>query len=251
MFILHGSMAVTQKLSCQVEQLLHHGDHVYTVVLRPSRAVPRFHPGQFLHLALDPYDPTGFWPDSRAFSIASPPTERTRILISYSVQGRFTTRMEEELVEGCEVWVKMPYGRFLVDATTDVVLFAGGTGITAFIAFLERLQPNSQTVNLAYGARTRDLLLYKESILDCIERAPALDVCFFIEQGGEKETAADSPGQNEHRGRVSVASAWRRIPRPLEATYYIAGPPVMLDTVSRDLRAKGIAQEAINIDAWE
>lgn len=244
-------MAVTQKFSCQVEQLLDHGDHVHTVVLRPSRRVPRFHPGQFLHLALDSYDPTGFWPDSRAFSIASPPTERNRIRISYSVQGRFTTRMEKELVEGGKVWVKMPYGKFLVDARTDVVILAGGTGITAFIGFLERLQPNGQRVHLTYGARTRDLLIYKESILDCMERVPALDVCFFIERGHENEAAEDSPGQHEHQGRVSVASVWSRIPRPLEATYYIAGPPAMLDTVSQDLRAQGIAQKAINIDAWE
>ena len=37
----------------------------------PNGRAPRFRPGQFLHLALDAYDPSGFWPDSRVFSIAS------------------------------------------------------------------------------------------------------------------------------------------------------------------------------------
>ena len=243
-------MAVTQKVACQVEQIVRHGEHVHTVVLRPARLVPRFRPGQFLHLALDPYDPSGFWPDSRAFSIASPPTDRDRLRISYSVRGRFTKRMEEELVEGGEIWIKMPYGEFVVDEFGDVVLFAGGTGITAFMAFLEKIQPGGQqAVNLAYGGRTKELLIYQELVHRCVERVPSLDVCYFVEE--RSGTVADIPGQAEHKGCVSVATVWPRILRPLEAAYYIAGPPAMLDTVSRDLRSQGVGPEAINIDAWE
>src|SRR5438046_208202 len=130
-------MAVVQRLACQVERLIQHGGRVYTIVLRPERPAPVFRPGQFLHLALDPYDATGFWPESRVFSIASSPTERNRLCITYSAAGRFTTRMEAELAEGRHVWVKMPYGEFVVRKTTDVALFAGGTGITAFTDFLD------------------------------------------------------------------------------------------------------------------
>ena len=245
-------MAVTQKLTCRVEQIVHHGEHVYTVILRPARLVPRFRPGQFLHLALDPYDPSGFWPDSRAFSIASPATERDRLRISYSVQGRFTTRMEEELVEGGKVWVKMPYGKFVVDVSVDAVLFAGGTGITAFIAFLERLEPNGErAVNLAYGGRTKELLIYQDLIHRCAARVPSLDVCYFVEEREGSGTGVDASGQSEYLGYVSVAAVWPRIPRPSEAAYYIAGPPPMLDAVSQDLRAQGIGAEAIRIDVWE
>ena len=49
--------------------------------------VPRFTPGQFLHLALDPYDADGFWPDSRVFSIASSPDARTNLAITYAHWG--------------------------------------------------------------------------------------------------------------------------------------------------------------------
>ena len=68
---------MAQKLNCVVEQVIDHGERVYTLALRPERPVPRFRPGQFLHLALDPYDPSGFWPESRVFSIASPPRSGT------------------------------------------------------------------------------------------------------------------------------------------------------------------------------
>src|SRR5579864_3378287 len=117
-------MPVTQKLGCVVERVVAHGEHVYTLALRPERPVPRFRAGQFLHLALDPYDPSGFWPESRVFSIASSPCERDEIRLSYAVHGRFTQRMEREAVEGREIWIKLPYGEFIIESRGDIVLFA-------------------------------------------------------------------------------------------------------------------------------
>ena len=97
---------MAQKLNCVVEQIIDHGERVYTLALRPERPVPRFVPGQFLHLALDPYDATGFWPESRVFSIASPPAERDLVRITYAVHGRFTARMESGLAEGTQAWIR-------------------------------------------------------------------------------------------------------------------------------------------------
>src|ERR1700730_14918876 len=116
-----------QELGCVVGRVVPHGERGYTRALRPERLVPRFRAGQFLHLALDPYDPSGFWPESRVFSIASPPARRDTARITYAVHGRFTARMESELVEGRGIRIKMPYGEFVIDTRASVVLFAGGT----------------------------------------------------------------------------------------------------------------------------
>ena len=115
------------KFRCQVTEILAHGERVYSLFLKPEQAAPRFLPGQFLHLALDAYTPGDFWPDSRTFSIASAPTERRLLRITYAVKGKFTTRMEAELHAGSLVWVKMPYGEFTVPSDQDVCLLAGGT----------------------------------------------------------------------------------------------------------------------------
>lgn len=93
-------MTVVQKLRCEVQRLVHHGDHVYTIDLASHKLFPLFEPGQFLHLALDDYDPSGYWPESRVFSIASPTDQRERLSLTYSVRGRFTARMENELRGG-------------------------------------------------------------------------------------------------------------------------------------------------------
>jgi ferredoxin-NADP reductase len=239
-------MPVTQKLGCLVERVVAHGERVYTLALRPERLVPRFRAGQFLHLALDPYDPSRFWPESRVFSIASPPGERDTVRITYAVHGPFTARMESDLVEGRHVWIKMPYGDFVVDSRADVVLFAGGTGITAFTAFLEELPPDGrQSVTLAYGARTGALLIYRDVVERCARRLPSLQVSYFVEQESEDAPPAATPG------RVSVDAVWPRLRAPLDAEYYISGPPPMLRGIGDDLRARDIAPEAIHIDAWE
>jgi len=239
-------MPVTQKLRCVIERLEAHGERVYTLALRPERLVPRFRAGQFLHLALDPYDPSGFWPESRVFSIASPPAQRDAVRITYAVHGRFTARMESDLAEGRQVWIKMPYGDFVVDSRADVVLFAGGTGITAFTAFLEDLTSAAdRSVTLAYGARTNDLLIYRDVVERCAQRLPSLDVSYFVEQDGGNDPPAVTSG------RVSVEAVWPRLRRPLDTSYYISGPPPMLRTIGQDLRARNVPPEAIHIDAWE
>src|SRR5580700_9013476 len=235
-----------QKLGCVVERVVSHGERVYTLALRPERLMPRFRAGQFLHLALAPYDPSGFWPESRVFSIASPPAERDAVRITYAVHGRFTARMESDLVPGRQVWIKMPYGDFVIDEGADVALFAGGTGITAFTAFLEGLTPDAEcSVTLAYGARTSSLLIYRDVVERCTERLPSFDVSYFVEHEGDIDRSAPEGRVRWTRGRVSVESLWARLRRPFHTAYYISGPPSMLKTIGRELRARDIAPESI------
>jgi ferredoxin-NADP reductase len=236
-------MGIPQKLCCQVAAIKDHGERVYTVDLLPERPAPRFRPGQFLHLALDRYDPSSFWPESRVFSIASSPSQRERLRISYSVKGRFTTGMERELHVGGQVWVKLPYGDFVIRGERNVVLFAGGTGITAFTAFLEGLTSTfSSQVMLFYGVRRPELFLYQDMIAARVAAVPRLTVHYFVEQGARG---------NHLSGRLSAEAALPLIQEPLDASYYLSGPPLMLRTLRGQLKQQGVLAEAISVDAWE
>ena len=230
-------MAVVRTIRCTVLRVVDHGEHVYSVELKPSSPVPRFLPGQFLHIALDPYEPGGFWPESRVFSIASSPEERDRLLITFAVKGAFTTRMEHELRPGAEVWVKLPYGEFVVDPARDAVLLAGGTGVTAFTAFLQSLSPDhAARVQLFYGARTTDLFVYGDLVAACARRAPSLRTALVCE---------------ETHGRLNVRVAWPAIEGLRNPLFYLSGPPAMLAALTLQLQAQGVPDERIHIDAWE
>jgi ferredoxin-NADP reductase len=245
-----------RKIRCTVESITDHGGRVYTVDLAPANPVPSFRPGQFLHLTVDDYDPSGFWPESRVFSIASSPRDRMRLRICYSVKARYTTRMEQTLRVGGEVWIKMPYGDFVIDETNDAVLVAGGTGISAFTAFIQALKPNHpRMVTLIYGVRNPSLLLFQDMLLAQAERVPQFRVIYFAEELREPIN-----GGTWHAGRISLGAVFRAVTSethspvarfPTSAAFYLSGPPVMLTALGTDLRARGVAPEDIRTDAWE
>jgi NAD(P)H-flavin reductase len=239
-------MPTPQKLLCRVKSIVPHGEHVYTVeLIAETPPVPRFKPGQFFHLALDPYDPAGFWPESRVFSIASSPRQRDKIKFTYSVKGRYTTRMEQEIVGGRDVWVKMPYGEFLVNLNRPVVLLAGGTGITAFTALLDDLVGSPPCpLTVFYGARQRDLLIYRPLVERCVQDVKGFRAFYALE-------TLEQGAQNELPGQISIASVWQHVPDPTGSSFYISGPPAMLKTLSSQLRDKGVKGQDIHIDAWE
>lgn len=243
-------MAMPQKIRCVVKKITDHGDHVYTVDLNPERPLPRFKPGQFLHLTLDDYDPSGFWPESRVFSIASSQNCKKILKISYSVRGRYTGRMENELRESMSVWVKLPYGDFVIQDTNNIVLLAGGTGITAFIAYIDGLDNElNGNVFLAYGARKRELLLYR----DLIDAKAKANECFrslyFLEDDNGDSNYLNS---NEFlRGCLSLEAMWNQLQEPQCANYYMAGPPAMIQSLTTILLSKNIKQEQIKVDVWE
>jgi ferredoxin-NADP reductase len=230
-------VAVVRRIRCRVLAVTDHGERVHTVELEPSIPVPSFKPGQFLHLALDPYDGAGFWPESRVFSIASSPRIRDRLTITYAAKGAFTGRMEHELVPGATVWVKLPYGEFVIDDGRDAVLFAGGTGVTAFTAFLQSLTPDhASRVLLFYGARTQDLFVYGPLVGSMAAAVPTLTSHLVCEAT---------------HGRLSVEAAWPAIEPLLNPIFYLSGPPPMLESLAAQLVAREVHPDLIQTDVWE
>lgn len=253
-------MSMPRKSRCTVAAIAAHGSGVYTVDLQPESPVPIFRAGQFLHLTVDDYDPAGFWPESRVFSIASSQRDRSRLRICYSVKGRYTTRMERMLAVGTQLWVKLPYGEFVVDDTQDAVLIAGGTGISAFTAFIEALTPHptagAPRVTLVYGARSPDLWLFRDMLDRQAHACPFFSALFFSESG--LPAALHPPGLRILPGRISLdalfaphgaGAAWAEARAP--TLFYLSGPPPMLAALATDLQARGVEPSRIRTDAWD
>jgi ferredoxin-NADP reductase len=245
-------MPSPRKIRCAVAAITDHGERVYTLDLKPESPVPAFRPGQFLHLAIDEYDPSSFWPESRVFSIANSPADRGHLLVCFSVKGAFTTRMEQELRVGSEVWAKLPYGDFVIEPSAQVVLFAGGTGVSAFTAFIGDLGPtHAGRIHLYYGARSADLLIFREELEQTLARVPGFHLTYCLERGTLVPT-------DTHSGRLKVRSGMLSAEFPAQdgfqnpcTIFYLSGPPGMLKALSASLSRAGVAPANIRIDAWE
>ena len=133
-------MSTPIRFIAKLEKITPYVEDVFKLYFVAEHKNTRFKPGQFLHLTLEDFDPIeAYWPDSRVFSICSPPRSCV-ISIVYSVKGAYTTRMRNELVEGEEYWLKLPYGDFIIEHHVGLkeaaVLIAGGTGNSPFISTL-------------------------------------------------------------------------------------------------------------------
>lgn len=240
-------MPTPRRLRGVVDSVVEHAPDVYTVSIRLERQGPRFRAGQFLQLALDPYEPSAQWPESRAFSIANSPSQRELLTIAYSVKGRFTARMAVDLLPGREVWVKLPYGSFYLESTPEqeTVLIAGGTGMTPFASFLGLASETGfeAPVRLFYGARTPELLLFRDLISLCCQTLKSFSCHLFAESGLTANGVSS--------GRLDPSGVVTHVTAPREAVYYLAGPPAMVENFRNQLLAEGVPAEQICVDDWE
>lgn len=209
---------------------------IRTVALRPLEKAYKYNPGQFLHLALDEYDPAGPWPESRCFSMQSSPDEEL-IKITFAAKGKFTERMALELAAGKVIHVKLPYGDLFQGEQEGKksVFVAGGTGITPFLSlFTSRAFAAYPEPRLYLGVRDLSHHLYAADL----EKARTVNPSFgFTLLNEEKEGRLDIRNILKENGPAAV--------------YFISGPPVMIKNFKNSLAADGVPAENIRTDDWE
>lgn len=244
------------KVQASVHSVVPHGAGVYEVAFKPEGNPPRFKAGQFLHLTVDDFDPSGgFWPESRVFSIASEPGSEL-IQIVYSVKGLYTKKMEAELKPGRQVWLKLPYGDFIIDksieADQDVVLVAGGTGVSPFIPYLAGISEkglDKKQVRLYYGTRLKSFVLFPDVISGCARNQRGFKAVISIES--ESSKGLDVPGATVRDGRLSIETILAECGDLKNTVYFLSGPPIMIKLFRTQLAEKGVSQNCIKIDDWE
>jgi NAD(P)H-flavin reductase len=258
-------MANPVKLKAVVTHLQQFGKDTYQVRFKPQSTIPKFKAGQFLHLAIDEYDPMGgFWPESRVFSIASAPGSQ-EIGIIYSVKGHYTARMEHELFVGREVWLKLPYGSFIIDnivhGNQDVVLVAGGTGISPFLSYLE-LRSNSNCVLassysnssnynkiiLYYGVREYELLVALDQI-NIWSGASAFTAHILVENGNP--VRQNKENISFEKGSLDIDRIFKDSCILTNPVFFLSGPPAMIFSFRQQLLDYGMSPDNIAIDEWE
>jgi ferredoxin-NADP reductase len=246
-------MAQPIRFPAVVQQVTRHTPDVISYRLRADKRLPRFTPGQFIHLTVEPFDPASFWPESRVFSVANAVADRKTVELTISRQGAYTSKILDQLAEGDQVWAKGPYGEFTIDGRQGyprAVLIAGGTGITPFCAFMDAAINHGalpvEQASLYYGAQTPSLLVYRALAERCAAEVPGFQAHYFAEQDG------DPADQSLHSGRIDLTAIMRHCDEPNATAFYISGPKSMIDAFRTTLVGTyGMSANQVLIDAWE
>jgi ferredoxin-NADP reductase len=200
---------------------------------------------------LDHFDPTtGFWPESRVFSIAQVNGERSEASIVYSVKGSYTGRMEKELKSGMEVWIKAPFGEFIipnfVGPGETAVLIAGGTGLAPFIPFIDSPE-GTIPVQLFYGLRSPELLLFGEELTGFSKKG-GNSLHLFLEEDGSPDL--DGAEYEKTKGSLSIPVILNACGNGKSRIFFLSGPPGMIESFRTELIGSGIEDSKIIIDEW-
>jgi ferredoxin-NADP reductase len=235
-------MASPVKIKAVVAEAVHPTCSVASYRFTPQGRVPKFHAGQFLHIALDEYHPDAQWPESRVFSIASSPAKRhEELAVTISVKGRFTERIFQTLEKGTECWLKLPYGEFLFPPDKHLTLIAGGVGITPYLSLLKQMleEKSEQAVTLCYGIRSAEHYLFGDLLDRCAAELPSFGKTVWCEDGsvsGEK-------------GILNIDAIHAAAPDG--SLFYLSGPPAMISAFKKSLFDFGVETERICVDDWE
>ncbi len=206
---------------------------IYTLEFESLERPYKYHPGQFLHLAIDEdYDGSGQWPESRCFSMQSNPSEKN-IRITYAVKGIFTKEMEKTLKEGSKVWLKLPYGDLFQQPHNkeNTVFIAGGTGITPFLSLFNHESFNEYTNPKIYlGFRSKEYNIYEQEL-----NSVQLCVPYIFYQ--------------DTQGVIDINMIFTE--NGTKSDYFISGPLAMIKAFKRTLISKGIPATNVLTDDWE
>lgn len=243
-------MAAIRKIQATVKEIISYSDTVCKFILQPAKRSFDFKAGQFLHLAMDAYDPSFNWPESRVFSVANSPTRKDVIEILVSRKGKFTGQMFEQLKSGDNVWLKLPYGIFNFDDSLerDSVLIAGGTGISPFISFLQfaidkKLNP---VISLNYGVNNTELIIIEDLIKEAEQKLENFKYNLYIEKPENGNT-----NLKFNNGILDIHQVIKQSKELNQPLFYLSGPPAMIENFEQALINSGIKTQNIKYDIWE
>jgi predicted ferric reductase len=209
-------------------------DRTWEVVIHPEREAPiDFLAGQFawLNLGHAPFSLT-----EHPFSISSAPADRPDLKFTIKQSGDFTDRIGEIQV-GERAWLDGPHGHFVVPLPRPerMAFIAGGVGFAPVMGILRQLRAERWPgrLLLLYGNRVATQILYREE-LESMAAQMRLDLKLVLSE--------PPPGWHGPVGELSTEMLDACLD-PLERarwTYFVCGPPPMMNSVERSLLAFGV-----------
>lgn len=205
-----------------------------------------FLPGQYVRMYLPGTDIDGRG-DKRPFTIASSPLEKNYLVITTRIiQSAFKKRLSE-LNPGEQVKFYGPMGGFVLqeEEKNEQVFLAGGIGITPFLSMLsyvdEKKLPLKITLFVSFS--TAEDVIFKDKLEEIGQINQNIKVGYTVTKPEESKL----PWSGE-TGRISEELIRKHVKIPLEALYYIVGPPGMVSAMEELVGKIGVPTQKILIE---
>ena len=198
-------------------------------------SIPSFVPGQFISI----YFPELNTPEGKSYSISNPPGEKT-FNITVKGIGEFSNRLCA-MKPGDEVVGSLPYGFFFSEEdNTDLVMIAGGIGITPFRSVIMNARMCSPKRKLSLFQSTRtvaDLLFASE-----LSSKDALATRYFI-------TRESQPNIQATARRISVEDVLQNCEIE-RSEFFICGSISFVRDIWKGLKSCGVNEDQICTEAF-
>lgn len=154
------------------------------------------------------------------------------------------------LKAGDKVKVRGPFGGFVLDSShePEVVLIAGGIGITPFMSMIRYAAAASLSnkVTLMFSCQNQDDIPFKHEIVELERQNPHFQAVFIIGDG----PTGSLHGQKIAKGRITPEIVKDVLPSFANKTFFVCGPPPFMKAVIKQLEGMGIPKSVIMTEAF-
>jgi ferredoxin-NADP reductase/uncharacterized protein YcbX len=219
-----------------IDAVMEEAPDVRTFRLRPEDGGHRpfsFQAGQFASLVIE----HGEQRFRRAYTLASSPLQATHCEITVKRDGAASSLLHDHFVPGMRLHISGPFGEFGLPGvgTRDLLLIAGGVGITPLMSKLRYLADIgwSGRVDLVQVVRHRENLIFADELTDmAVSRLPGLRVHPFL-----TDPDCDWPG---FHGRLTAGKLLEAVPDAAKRAVRVCGPTGMAAATQAILASIGL-----------
>lgn len=238
-----------QILEMEVAQVTQEARDVKTYRLKwPDGVDYDFKTGQFItvYFSQDPKT-------KRAYSLSSCELDRGFFEISVKRAGNFGARLYDELKQGDKLMVIPPTGRFTLpdDPKKDLILIAGGSGVTpfrGFVRYCNAKHPETR-VTILYSARVPEEIIFKDEFEKLARENPNFH--FNVTCTRVTPEHAYTGTWNGRKGRITADWVREQIRDLSNTVFYACGPTeLVLSTEKLVVEEMKIPKEQMKMEKW-
>ena len=238
-----GQMRIWQR-SFLVTRVASEGLKNTCLELRPLTDQPfQYYPGQFVFISVQSEHISH---EPHPFTLSSTPTRGQNLQVTVRDSGDWTQNVSQ-ITKGDRVYLQGPFGMFshmLTEPGRDVVMIAGGIGITPMLSMLRYMvdRQDSRAITLIWSNRTRADVVYSEEIYSFTTKLTDFRVVLMFTRESEKGL---STGRLDREKLETILQGSRP-----KSSVFVCGPPKMMKQVEKDLKVLGFASHLIHMERF-